>query len=431
MEDFSDKVGRYIFRHNLLKIDGGLVLVALSGGADSVALLAVLTDLGYRCKALHCNFHLRGEESNRDCHHACAIASRLGVEIAVKDFDVEQYCVDSLSNLSVEMACRELRYRWFADMFIRENAQAVAVAHSVDDNIETLFLNLIRGTGIRGMKGMLPQNYDGIVRPFLCVTRVEIEDYLKSRSLDFIVDSTNLDNIYKRNLLRNEVLPTLYAAFPYAKKGITSSLMYLVENAGLYDYFVKERLQQYIVEDGIDLKSLVDNELYPELLLFEWLKPKGVSRLISDDILVNAKSSGKHFDVGDSHYIIDRGVLKELVPGDRSILFEDIFKYEVYPIADFKPQRDPKKAYFDVKVLDGDDLMVRYWQNGDSMIPFGMRTRKKLSDIFINAKIGIDKKSRIPLLIKGNEIIWIGGVRQSDKFKIDKHTSHYIEITLR
>lgn len=431
MEDFSGKVEQYIFRHKLLAVEGGPVLVAISGGADSVALLAVLTDLGYYCKALHCNFHLRGEESNRDSCHAYDIASRLGVEIKIRDFDVEQYCADNRNNISIEMACRELRYKWFADMLIREKAQAVAVAHSVDDNIETMFLNLIRGTGIMGMKGMLPKNNNSIVRPLLCVTRAEIENYLKLRSLDFIIDSSNLENIYKRNSLRNEVLPRLYTVFPSAKKGIVSSMGYLAENAGLYESLVKERLQCYVGTEGIDLKSLIDNEQYPELLLFECLKTKGVSRLISDNILANAKSSGKRFDVGDYHFIIDRGVLKEMVSGDHSSSFDDLFEYELYPIANFRPQRDPMKAYFDAKVLEGDELKVRYWQKGDSILPFGMRSRKKLSDIFINEKIGIDKKCRIPLLIKGDEIIWIAGIRQSEKFKIDKHTLQYIEVRLR
>ncbi|MDE7411490.1 MAG: tRNA lysidine(34) synthetase TilS [Paramuribaculum sp.] len=429
MGAFRDKVERYIIRHNLIDKDAGLILVALSGGADSVALLAVLVELGYKCKALHCNFHLRGAESERDASHAQDISAQLGVPVSVKDFDVERFRQMTGDSISIEMACRDLRYNWFAEMLETEDAQAVAVAHSIDDNIETLMLNLMRGTGIMGIKGMVAKNNNRIIRPLLCVTRPEIESYLREKSLDYIVDSTNLQNIYRRNSLRNKVLPNLYSAFPQAKSGITASLVHLSENAALYDLLVKEKLEYYSVADGgIDIKKLIDKELHSHLLLYEWLRPKGASRSITDDIIRCVNNSGRRFDIGKLSYVLDRGILMPIKGNFNRCVLENFFDIKVYPVEKFKVTRDPNKAYFDVSVLDGDNLWVRYWMSGDKMRPFGVKGHKKLSDIFNDAKVGVDKKPHIPLLMKGDEILWVAGIRQSESYRINTSTKQYVEI---
>ncbi|MCM1096190.1 MAG: tRNA lysidine(34) synthetase TilS, partial [Terasakiella sp.] len=195
----------FIDRHRLLS-PGDTVVVGCSGGADSVALLCVLHALGYRCVAAHCNYHLRGEESNRDMRHVEALAGRLGVDLCVRDFDVDARRAST--GESLEMACRELRYGWFDELADRERAAAVAVAHHREDQAETFFLNLLRGTGLRGLGGMAPRR-GRVVRPLLDCTRAEIESYIHALGECWVDDSTNAGCDFARNRLRHRLLPLL------------------------------------------------------------------------------------------------------------------------------------------------------------------------------------------------------------------------------
>ena len=221
-ERFLNKVKAFI--DSDCGIDASVpVLVALSGGADSVALLRVLLELGYDCRAAHCNFHLRGDESNRDECFVTELCQLLGVKFDVKHFDVPYYMKEH--GVSLEMACRELRYEWFEQLRLEHGCQCIAVAHHSDDNIETFFLNALRGTGIAGLTGMKPRNAN-VVRPLLCVSRNEILEWLESLHQDFVTDSTNLENDARRNRLRNVVLPTIYSEF----EGSKDSLLKTIEN---------------------------------------------------------------------------------------------------------------------------------------------------------------------------------------------------------
>lgn len=226
----------YIEKYRLLSEDRP-VLVGLSGGADSVALLGVLVRLGYPCIALHCNFHLRGEESDRDEAFACEFAESLEVPFHKIDFDTISYAGER--HLSIEMAARELRYAWFEEMRERLGGQATAVAHHRDDNVETVLMNLIRGTGIRGMSGIRPRN-GFIVRPLLCVSREDILAWLADQGYAYMVDSTNLSDAYTRNFIRLNVLPILEEINPSA--GIPSHVppsIFLPQRLYIYMYWNK------------------------------------------------------------------------------------------------------------------------------------------------------------------------------------------------
>ena len=189
----------YIEKHRLLRDDGSPILVGLSGGADSVALLSVLVRLGYPCIAAHCNFHLRGEESMRDEAFAWQFAEKLSIPFLKIDFDTRKYA--SGHHVSIEMAARDLRYAWFEEQRKREGAQAIAVAHHRDDSVETVVMNLVRGSGLRGLTGIRPKN-GYVVRPLLCVSRKEIEAWLAKEGLAFVSDSTNFSTEYTRNFIR-------------------------------------------------------------------------------------------------------------------------------------------------------------------------------------------------------------------------------------
>ena len=217
------KVAEYAKEHNLCAKDDA-VIVALSGGADSVALLRILLSIGVQCCALHCNFGLRGAESDRDEAFVRNLCTQLGVLLKVKHFDVAKY--EQEQKVSTEMACRELRYAWFDEERALQGAKAIAVAHHYDDNVETFFLNMLRGTGIQGLTGIRAKN-GYVVRPLLCVKREEIEAYLKELGQEYVVDSTNLENDFKRNKIRNVLIPTLNELFPDYEAGMMRTLQNL------------------------------------------------------------------------------------------------------------------------------------------------------------------------------------------------------------
>ncbi|MDE5960388.1 MAG: tRNA lysidine(34) synthetase TilS, partial [Duncaniella sp.] len=222
-DKFCNKVRKFTTDNNLAGSHGDTIIVGLSGGADSVALLSVMLELGYECVAAHCNFHLRGNESMRDENFCRELCRELSVELLTVDFDVSERCRHT--GESVEMACRELRYDWWNGLINKGIGNLIAVGHHREDNVETFFLNLLRGSGLVGLKGMQPRSLN-IIRPLLDTTKAEIISYLESRGLKYVTDSTNSSNEFKRNRLRNIVLPEFEQAFPGAMDAIATSISY-------------------------------------------------------------------------------------------------------------------------------------------------------------------------------------------------------------
>ena len=296
----------YIEKYRLLSEDRP-VLVGLSGGADSVALLGVLVRLGYPCIALHCNFHLRGEESDRDEAFACEFAESLEVPFHKIDFDTISYAGER--HLSIEMAARELRYAWFEEMRERLGGQATAVAHHRDDNVETVLMNLIRGTGIRGMSGIRPRN-GFIVRPLLCVSREDILAWLADQGYAYMVDSTNLSDAYTRNFIRLNVLPLLEEINPSARNTIARSAEHLSAAETIYIYVLEQARKEVVVsDDRLSIGALMRFPA-PETILYELLKEYGFTRLVSDDIFAAlTKEPGKLFYSSTHRLLKDRDYL--------------------------------------------------------------------------------------------------------------------------
>lgn len=423
---FIEKVAREAKR--LIDADS-TVIVGLSGGADSVALLDLLVSFGYRCVATHCNFHLRGDESDRDEAVARSHAGRLGVEFLKTDFDVPAR--QKSTGESVEMACRSLRYEWWEGLRKRLGNAVIAVAHHRDDNIETFFLNLMRGSGIAGLKGMLPRT-GNIVRPMLGCTRQEIEEYCNRRNLHFIVDSTNLENDYRRNRLRNIIIPEIERLFPGASEGIARSIGCLGGNYEFYRDCVKSAGDKYISPDGsVNVAAIIDGEPHPRMVLFEIVSPLGLNMTHVDNILNCAACSGLTF----GNYILDRGILR---PSSGETAIERVvnltdgpeFKVTASPRCDFSPTRDPMTIYLDEKVLDGDPVFtVRPWHEGDRLAPFGMKGTRKVSDLFSDAKLSIDEKKRVSILTRNDEILWVIGLRASRHFPVTPSTACFLTIT--
>ncbi len=261
------KVVQYIERHKLFSLDDK-ILVALSGGADSVALLRLLLSLGYTCEAAHCNFHLRGAESDRDEHFVRQLCLEHRVTLHTVHFNTEQEAKER--HISIEMAARELRYAWFEKTREACSAAVIAVAHHQDDSVETLLLNLIRGTGINGLRGIRPRN-GHIVRPLLCLDRKEIVGYLESIGQAYVTDSTNLQDEYTRNKIRLNLLPMMQEINPSVKESILKTAEHLDDAASIYNIGIEEAKLRVKTPEGISIGAL-RQEAAPETVLFEILR---------------------------------------------------------------------------------------------------------------------------------------------------------------
>lgn len=441
MNQFIEKVKGYISENGIFS-DGQPVIVGLSGGADSVALLVTLHTLGYRCIAAHCNFHLRGEESQRDFRHARSIAEKYSTEFVHKDFNVPEY--KERHGVSTEMACRDLRYDWFRELSADNRHIPVAVAHHLDDNIETLFLNLLRGTGINGAHGMSPRN--GIIaRPFLSVTRNEILEFLAEEGADYITDSSNLINDVKRNKLRNIVLPAVKEQFPEAEKGLTATLNNLRSNDSLYQEMVRIVSSRYISDEGIDVAAMIDSIDNSALLLYEIIKDKGFNFTQAADIIeaTRHEASGKQFYAAENIAVLDRGLIKitSAASQDNDIYHVSLQSTGIdYPITlhitritpeEMVIDRSGKTLYLDDRILnDSPTLTLRRWRDGDRFCPYGMKGSKLVSDIFSDLKLSILDKQKVWLLCDNDKILWIIGIRGSKFYPVTDTTQEVIRIEL-
>ncbi|WP_347030861.1 tRNA lysidine(34) synthetase TilS, partial [Bacteroides intestinalis] len=241
------KIEQYIDQEKLFTREDK-ILVTLSGGADSVALLRLLLDMGYTCEAAHCNFHLRGDESVRDEMFVRELCLQLVVPLHVQHFQTMEEA--EKRHISIEMAARELRYAWFEQLRLQQGADVIAVAHHKDDSVETLLLNLIRGTGINGLLGIRPKN-GNIVRPLLCLDRKEITEYLQEIGQSYVTDSTNLQDEYTRNKIRLNLLPLMQEINPSVKESLLRTSEHLNDAALLYKKGIEEGKQKVQTEQGI------------------------------------------------------------------------------------------------------------------------------------------------------------------------------------
>ena len=421
------KVATYIARQQLIE-PGSKVLVALSGGADSVALLRILLSLGYVCEAAHCNFCLRGTESERDEDFVRQLCQEQTVPLHVIHFDTTGEA--SRKHISIEMAARELRYTWFEQVRQACGAAAIAVAHHRDDSAETFLLNLLRGTGINGLQGIRPRN-GYIIRPLLCLNRQEIITYLATLKQNYVTDSTNLEDTYMRNKIRLHLLPLMQQITPAAKENLLKTAVHLTDAALLYQQAVNEGRKRILLDGGkaIDIKALL-HEPAPNTLLFEVLHPLGFNESQIENIYRSLQSQpGKKFSTGKWTVIKDRDQLLIIEEQQKNIPpVLDIQTYDYTP--DFNIPHDKHSAAFDTgKLLH--PLSLRLWQQGDSFVPFGMKGTKKVSDYLTDRKFSLAQKEQQWVLCCGEDIIWMVGERSDNRFRVNDATQSITIVTLR
>lgn len=412
------KIAQYIDNEKLFPLNARII-VALSGGADSVALLRILHTLGYDCEAAHCNFHLRGAESDRDEMFVRKLCKTMRIPLHTIDFATEQYAIEK--KISIEMAARELRYQWFAEIKEKTKANVIAVAHHQDDSVETVLLNLIRGTGINGLLGIRPKNGD-IVRPLLCISRKEITDYLQNAKQEYMTDSTNLQDEYTRNKIRLNLLPLMQEINPLVKGHIIDTSNYLNDVNRIYNKGIEEGKQRVIEKGDIRIISLL-KEPSPEALLFEILYPLGFNAAQTKNILAMLEGqTGKQFISKDGWRVVkDRELLLIDKKEKQEIPPFCLIKEEKEYTKDFIIPREKHIACFDTDKLIG-EINLRKWQTGDIFIPFGMKGKKKVSDYLTDRKFSIIQKENQWVLCCGDKIIWIVGERTDNRFRIDEKT---------
>ena len=393
------------------------LLVAVSGGADSVALLRscarLAPILGLRLQAVNCNFHLRAEESDRDSAFTAALCRRLGIPLHRLDYDVALH-MERHPDLSVEMACRELRYADFFRICREEALDRVAVAHNADDDVETLMLALLRGSGTRGLRGMDADN-GRVIRPLLSVTRSEIESYLQAIGQDFITDSSNLSSDFRRNFIRRDVLPLLESRWPGARKSLSRTLSIMKEEAAIADAHYRRQLT-LLSPDPATLLVYAPEVSTGTILRF--LEPFGGNPAIAEEILKSRslQHGARHWRLSASHTaVLERDRL--IISDHGAALPSPEVNWEKLRMSPSLMDEIKRNRSHDVVYLPHDESAyeLRLPAPGDRMAPLGMKGSRLVSDIISDARLDSRQKAGIRVLVRRSdgEIIWVSGLKRS------------------
>ncbi len=424
----------FIEKQNLVK-PGQKVLLAVSGGMDSVAMGYLFKNTEFNFGIAHCNFKLRGTDSDKDEAFVKKLAEELSVPFFEKSFDTAQQ--SAASNESIQMTARKLRYEWLEKVRKENDYDLIATAHHHDDNIETLLINILRGTGIHGLQG-IPLKNRKVIRPLLFATKHDIEQYAEKNKIECREDLSNKENKYIRNQLRNIVIPVFEKINPDFRDSFKEFFQNIELPYKCFLEYIEETKKELLIEDHgriiIPLNKLKQLK-HPETVLFELLKKYGFSKTTIQNITASfEKQPGKMFHGNGYNIVKDRDCFI-LFPQKSKTIPESTFignEPGYHKLADISLQTDVfdvteslsfpktnKQAYLDYDKL-AFPLTLRPWQKGDVFQPLGMHGKKKVSDFLIDKKISIDKKEKVYVLCSGEIIVWVAGYRIDERFKIDK-----------
>ncbi|MEJ2904481.1 tRNA lysidine(34) synthetase TilS [Pedobacter panaciterrae] len=429
IQNFKDFIS-----HNSLFIASDKILLAVSGGKDSVLMAHLFKLAGFDFGIAHCNFNLRADESQRDESFVRMLANSLEVPFYVTHFKTKNYA--AAHKISTQMAARDLRYNWFEEIRESNNYNFIALAQHQDDAMETVLLNLTRGTGIAGLHGIFPKR-DKLIRPLLFLSREQINELIAEHNIDFVEDSSNLSVDYARNKIRLKVIPHLKEINPNLEQTFEQNIQRFSETELVLQKAVSELREDLLVEkqNSLHLSIAKVKALKPQrLLIFELLRPFGFSELVVIELLQALnKQSGTSFYSSSHRITIDRDdlILNPIVEENLQLAFihvndqsVNLSQHKILMSFIDEPyfEKSTKRAFVDADKLMF-PLVVRTWQSGDKFMPLGMKFFKNLSDFFIDEKIPLAEKAGVPILINGNgEIIWLGGMRQDDRYKVTSAT---------
>lgn len=442
---FLEKVSSFITAKRLLSRSGRHI-VALSGGADSVTLALTLKSLGYNVEAAHCNFHLRGEESDRDERFCISFCKENDIKLHIVHFDTKSYA--TLHKVSIEMAARKLRYAYFEQLRTDIGADTICVAHHKDDTVETVIMNLIRGTGIHGLMGIAPVN-GHIVRPLLCVYRHEIENFLSQAAQQYVTDSTNLEDDVVRNKIRLNILPMMRTVNPSVSESIAATAERIAEAAKVFDSAIEADVD-CAVERRPDGALIISTDRLmkaaaSEYVLYTILKSYDFTPAQAEMVFKSLGSgTGSVFTSATHQLLIDRGrlILERLnhnrqrvmkIPEPGVYVYDEGMKLRVQLVSaeGFKMVKDTRCACLDASCVSF-PLTVRPVEAGDRFTPFGMRGSKLVSDYLTDRKMTLfDKRRQLVVTDSTGRIVWLVNERPDNRCRITESTRQVMLITIQ
>jgi len=415
------------------------LLIACSGGLDSVVLSRMLKELKFNISLAHCNFSLRGKESDGDEKFVISLADKLSIPVFTKTFDTKQYAKEQ--KISTQMAARDLRYNWFEELIEQHSFDYLLTAHHLDDDLETFFINLSRGTGLRGLTG-IPEINEKVVRPLLYFSREEILTYAQEKNISWREDSSNAKADYLRNKLRLEVIPKFKETTENVLQNFQQTQKHLQESQLLVnDYMVLiQNLVLTQTKEGFSLNIQKLQELpNTNALLFELLSPFGFTSWEDISELLTAQSGKQVFS--NTHRLIKNreelllAVISSEVKNEAISISEDTKLIETPVKLQFEKVSSISETNKNIVFLDHQKLnfplQLRKWKEGDYFYPFGMKGKKKLSKFFKDEKLSLVVKEKIWVLCSENQIVWVLGMRSDDRFKIENNTKEILKITLK
>lgn len=423
--------------------DAGFI-IAVSGGADSITLLHAFKYLNLKILALHCNFGLRGKESDMDEQFVKRFCDTYGIALSVKKFNTTAYAKEK--GISIEMAARELRYNWFEDMKVSKKMDYIVVGHHADDLSETFFINICRGTGIKGLTGIKPVHGD-ILRPLLAFPRTDILKYIEDHQLGYRTDSTNNSMDYVRNRIRHQVIPVFKDINPGFRETMEENCEILKETEAIFRYGIQQLQQQVTTREEDELLIDIEKTLAtpaPYTLLYETLRPLGFNKTQIRDILNTQNATpGKQFIAGK--YMLTKGRRYwrlfnwEQHPAIRIVVEQAgeyginnrTYRFTSFPLSpDFTIPPNPAIACLDADKIKF-PLFIRSWQAGDYFCPIGMKkSKKKISDFFTDQKFNAKQKKDCLLLESDGKIAWVIEHRLDERFKITSFTKRVLQIEI-
>ena len=434
----------YIDKKSILR-DGERVLIAVSGGIDSMCLAHLLRELAsYEFGIAHCNFQLRGKESEGDEKLVAKLAADYSCPFYSVRFNTKEFAAQK--GISIQMAARDLRYAWFEEVAAEHQFDRIALAHNKNDMVETVLLNLTRGTGIRGLTGM-PVVRDRIIRPLLFASRIEIENYVKENRLMFREDASNAETKYQRNLIRHEIIPLFTKLNPSFSETVINEteIFSAVESSFLreIDHFREAIFQTEGNRIKISIQKMKSLALQPAHL-YELINSYGFNFDQVKNIFEAANSisglvfnSSTHILVKDRHFYIiepfgsdETQEIYSILQGDTEILHPVHLRFGIYE----KPQNYQYPSTSNSIACNADlikfPVTLRKWNEGDYFYPLGMTGKKKLSDFFVDQKIDRLRKNNTWMICSGNDIVWIVGQRLDNRFRITENTKNILQIDM-
>ncbi len=419
------------------------LVLAVSGGLDSTALVHLSHLCGLDFSIAHCNFQLRGAESERDEDFVKKLSEKYGVSLFVKKFETSTYA--KAMKVSTQEAARELRYQWFRELQDDLKTDHLLTAHHADDDIETLLMNFFRGTGLKGLTGIPVTNVSSvhIVRPLLLFRRKELEAFAWLQGLEWVEDSSNASSNYTRNFFRNEVLPSISAIFPEVEENLLRNISRLKKTHRLYQEYV-EALKSDLIEEkssGERLVSIKKLLAYKDSSLpFEIFSGFDFSEKQVKEIMQLTNSASGKFVANQQWQVVrhrsmlviaslsqDTGLIA-IGENELGVLFPDgRLEWEVLPAEKYKIREDVHLAQFDASAVSF-PLVLRRWRPGDYFYPFGLRKKKKLARFFIDQKMSKYQKENVWVLESQQRIVWVLGMRTDDRTRIGTHTKNVLVI---